>query len=188
MQNRLCAEDITHYVLNELEPRERLYVESMMQGSDESRRDLAEMMEISRLLEEGFDDELRDLNLKLDPMRTAEIFQPKTLRVWQGIWRVAATTAALAACVAFSVAAPVITKLAFRANSVSIQAPTRTALNSITTFDDEDPAAFPTVIADLSDQASQTQAPEDLPSRVLLPTGSVNFAEVPMPYLGGDMN
>ena len=33
MQSRLRDEDITHYVLNELEPQERLYVESMMQGS-----------------------------------------------------------------------------------------------------------------------------------------------------------
>ena len=188
MQNRLRDEDITHYALNELEPRERLYVESMMQGSDASRKDLTAMMEISRLLQEGFEDELKGLDLKLDSTRTAEIFQPKPSHIWENVWRVAATAAALAACVAFGVAAPVITKLAFRTNTSSTQAPVRTALNSRTAFDDEDPAAFPVLVTELAEQNLQTQASEDLPSRVLLPTGSVNFAEMPMPHLGGDMN
>ena len=188
MQTRLRDEDITHYALNELEPRERLYVESLMQGDDESRKDLTEIMEMSRLLQEGFEDELNGLDLKLDSRRTAEIFQPKPTHLWESVWRVAATAAALAACVAFGVAAPVITKLAFRSNTNSTQAPGHTALNSRPAFDDEDPATFPLVVTELAEQNLQTQAIEDLPSRVLLPTGSVNFAEVPMPYLGGDMN
>jgi len=89
--------------------------------------------------------------------------------------------------VAFAVAAPVITKLAFRADSSKAQA----ALQSSSTdfvLGEEDPAAFPVAKVENPDTNSFPSAPDEFPSRVLLPTGAVNFADMPMPYLGGDAN
>ena len=46
---RLSEIDITNYVLNELEPSERLFVESLMLGCEASRSDALAMMETTRV-------------------------------------------------------------------------------------------------------------------------------------------
>ncbi len=187
MQSRLRDEDITHYVLNELEPHERLYVESMMLGSDESREDTEQMLETALLLEEGMEAELNGLDLRLDGERRSQIFLQQPGQIWEGVWRVAATAAALAACVAFAVAAPVITKLAFRSDSSKAQA-ARQSSSTDFVLGEEDPAAFPVAMVENPDSNSLPSGFDDFPTRVLLPTGAVNFADMPMPYLGGDAN
>jgi len=188
MQNRLRSEDITHYVLNELDSRERLYVESMMLDCEASREDVAAMMETVALLEEGMEAELKGLDLRLDAERRSMIFAQQPSQIWEGVWRVAATAAALAACVAFSVAAPVITKLAFRGESSKAAVAARQIITVDAVLAEEDPAAFPVLVVGSGDSQSLGSALEDVPSRVLLPTGAVNFADMPMPYLGGDAN
>lgn len=185
MERRISDNDITNYVMNELGPRERLYVESMMLGCDRSREDAVSLMEMSRLLEEGLQDELLSADLKLDVDRRNQIFASAPNQAWDNILRASAAAVAMAACVAFSVAAPVISKLAFRSELAKSPIARQLAIDDYS--DVVDPAAFPLAMFD-SDDSSQGNASDDFPTHVLLPTGAVNFGEMPMPYLGSDIN
>ena len=187
---RLSEVDITNYVLNELEPSERLFVESLMLGCDASRQDALAMMETARLLEEGLDRELSGLEIALDQPRRERIFAYKSGSVWGALGHAASTLAALAACVAFSVAAPALSRLALgrdgtqnQANLQSLHGGDASQLSDIL-----DPGAFPTSANDSSDSGFGSLPSEDLPTRVLFPTGAVNFVEMPLPALGGDSN
>jgi anti-sigma factor RsiW len=180
---RINDNDITKYVLNELEPRERLYVESMMLGCEESRQDVVSLMEVSQLLEEGLEIELMTANLKLDDDRRSQIFAyTPSEHVWESVWRVSAAAVALAACVAFAVAAPVISKVAFRSELAKSPIARQLAIEDYS--DIVDPGVFPVAMYDTDDSA----ATDDFPTRVLLPTGTVNLGEMPMPSLGSDIN
>jgi anti-sigma factor RsiW len=185
MQRRISDNDITNYVMNELEPRERLYVESMMLGCDRSREEAMSLMEVSRLLEEGLEGELMSPDLVLDAQRRSEIFEHSPTQVWESVWRISAAAVALAACVAFSVAAPVISKMAFRSELSKSPIARQLAIDDYS--DVVDPAAFPIAMFD-ADEANQGGASDEFPTHVLLPTGAVNFGEMPMPYLGSDIN
>ncbi len=185
MNRSLSDKDITDYVLNELDPRERLFVESMMLGCDRSRQEAVELMEISRLLEEGMVNELMHAELSLDSGRRENIAAYAPSHVWQSVWRFAAASVALAACVAFSVAAPVISRAAFRSDTSKMQLVRQSILDDIS--DAADPAAFPIAMVESEDSLQGTNS-DELPSHVLLPTGAMNFGEMPMPYLGGDLN
>jgi len=46
--SRLTERDITDYALNELSPKERLYVESMMIGCDATRQEVCDFLELSK--------------------------------------------------------------------------------------------------------------------------------------------
>jgi hypothetical protein len=187
---RLSEVDITNYVLNELEPSERLFVESLMLGCDASRADALAMMETARLLEEGLDRELLGLEIALDQPRRERIFAYKSGSVWGALGHAASTLAALAACVAFSVAAPALSRLALGRDESKAQ----TELQALQGGDASrmadvlDPGAFPTFANDSSDSGLGSLPSEDLPTRVLFPTGTVNFVEMPLPTLGGDTN
>jgi anti-sigma factor RsiW len=185
MERRISDNDITNYVMNELEPRERLYVESMMLGCDRSREDAVSMMEMSRLLEEGLQAELLSADLKLDAERRNQIFAYAPTQIWESVWRASAAAVALAACVAFSVAAPVISKLAFRSDLAKSPIARQLAIEDYSEV--MDPAAFPVAMFD-TDDSSQGSSSDEFPTHVLLPTGAVNFGEMPMPYLGSDIN
>lgn len=178
MHRSLSDRDITDYVLNELPPRERLYVESMMLGCERSREDVVSMMEMSRLLEEGLENELLGADLILDEARRNRIYTSSSSFAWRTALRVSATVAALAACVAFSVAAPVISKFAFRAPSPK---GFEARIASVDTSEVVDPAAFPVVVI-------ESEESDEFPTHVLLPTGAVNIGEMPLPYLGTDSN
>jgi hypothetical protein len=187
---RLSDIDITNYVLNELEPSERLFVESLMLGSEKSREDALAMMELARLLEEGMDRELAVPHFELDPLRRETIFAHKAGSIWQTLRNAGATVAALAACVAFSVAAPSLSRLALGGDRSNSQIDIYAGYGGDGSFvaDVLDPGAFPATAEDSADTISGTQLPEDLPARVLLPTGAVNFVEMPLPSRGGDSN
>jgi anti-sigma factor RsiW len=185
MNRSLSDKDITDYVLNELGPRERLFVESMMLGCDQSRQEAVELMEISRLLEDGMMSELSHAELSLDAGRRENIATYSPSHAWQSVWRFAAASVALAACVAFSIAAPVISRAAFRSEASKLQLVRQSFLDDIS--DIADPAAFPIAMVE-SEDSLQGSGSDELPSRVLLPTGAMNFGEMPMPYLGGDLN
>jgi len=185
---RLSEVDITNYVLNELEPSERLFVESLMLGCDESRADTLAMMETARLLEEGLDRELSGLELELDQPRRERIFAYKSGSVWGALGHAASTLAALAACVAFSVAAPTLSRLALGRDGSHAQY-VQTLQGDVSYRSDIlDPGAFPTFANDSADSVLGSLPSEDLPTRVLFPTGAVNFVEMPLPTLGGDTN
>lgn len=57
MRGKISDLDLTNYALNELEPRERLYVESMLAVSEECRADVYDMIEMGQMLDEGFEAE-----------------------------------------------------------------------------------------------------------------------------------
>lgn len=190
LMQRLSEIDITNYVLNELEPSERLFVESLMLGCEESREDALTMMEMARLLEEGMDRELAAPQFELDPTRRETIFAYKAGSLWQTLRNAGATVATLAACVAFSVAAPSLSRLALEREKAHSQSEVYAGLNGdvSSASDVLDPGAFPTFADDSSEAGVGTQIPEDLPTRVLLPTGAVNFVEMPLPSRGGESN
>jgi hypothetical protein len=185
MERSISDKDITDYVLNELGPRERLYVESMMLGCDDSRSDAVSLMEVSRLLEEGLEGELLGAELQLDPERRREVFAYAPSEIWDSVLRVAASAVALAACVAFAIAAPVISKIAFRGELSKSQLARHVGIDDFS--DVVDPAAFPVAMFETDDNI-QTGTADDFPTRVLLPTGAVNLGEMPVPYLGSDVN
>jgi anti-sigma factor RsiW len=185
MERSISERDITEYVLNELQPRERLYVESMMLGCDRSREEVVAVMELSRLLEEGMSSELACTDLSLDARRREKIFSTDSQNVWKSVGQLAAAGVALAACLAFSVAAPVISKAAFRPDSAKSQLARQGSLDDLA--DVVDPAAFPVALFE-SEETVQSSNPDEFPTHVLLPTGTVNLGEMPMPYLGGELN
>jgi hypothetical protein len=187
---RLSEIDITNYVLNELEPSERLFVESLMLGCEESRADALAMMETVRLLEEGLDKEMGGVGLTLDQTRREKIFAYKSGSVWQTLGNAASTVTALAACVAFSLAAPSLSRLALgREGSKSSPDLQALQIGDVSQRSDIlDPGAFPIFANESSEPGLGVSPSEDLPTRVLFPTGAVNFVEMPLPALGVDTN
>lgn len=185
MESGISDRDITDYVLNELGPRERLYVESMMLGCDQSRRGAEKLMELSSLLEEGMLNELLGADLSLDDSRRAKVSEYAPSKVWHPLSRTVATIVSLAACVAFSVAAPVISKIAFKVESSKSQFARQIFFDD--SVDVLDPGAFPIAMIE-TEESLQGQPGDEFPTRVLLPTGAVNFGDMPMPYLGGELN
>ena len=193
MKDRLRQVDITNYALNELEPRERLYVESIMLGCDSTRTDVLEMIEMAQLLEEGFEAEMGGQEFILDASRRNKVLgNVVTEGVWHHVWRTAAAAVTLAACLVFSVAAPVVW------NSVS-RPSVSSADNDIAeglAREDEKPdmastlqmavsAAAAAAVAVFEDQDNVQGSSEEFPTRILLPTGTVGLD---MPSLGGDGN
>ncbi|MEY5026510.1 MAG: hypothetical protein RLZZ244_2038 [Verrucomicrobiota bacterium] len=120
MKDHLSQQDIVDYALNELDPRERLYVESLMLGSDALREDACEMIEMARLLEQGFAEGhlppslQAEFDFSLGDSRRRLVLEHSPSMFWKTAGRVALAMGSLAACVAFSVAAPVVWNLAFR--------------------------------------------------------------------------
>jgi anti-sigma factor RsiW len=189
MQRHISEVDITNYVLNELEPRERLFVESMMLGCDKDRQDALEMMELARMLEEGFEAELT-AELTLDQTRRSLIIEPKRPSLWHAFAKVSVAVVSLAACVAFSVAAPVISRHAFQADfskGSTVRSGALSGHESTFGVDVVDPGAFPVASQDSGDSSVGAYT-DDFPTRVLLPTGTVNFADMPAVIGGSDSN
>jgi anti-sigma factor RsiW len=187
---RLSETDITNYVLNELEPSERLFVESLMLGCEKSRADALAMMEVARLLEEGLDKELAIVDFELDQTRREKIFAFKSGTFWGVLGNAASTLAALAACVAFSVAAPSVSRLVLERDGVHSQAELHASQggDGAGASDILDPGEFPSFASESSDPVPNAAPVEELPTRVLFPTGAVNFVEMPLPALGTETN
>jgi anti-sigma factor RsiW len=100
----LSEQDRTDYALNELDPHQRMYVESMLAASEECRHDIVKTIEMAQLLEEGFERELaagRPAGITLLPDQRAELTRPHhTLRY---AVRDVISALGLAACVAFAI-------------------------------------------------------------------------------------
>jgi anti-sigma factor RsiW len=104
MRGPLAAQDLTNYALNELDPHERIYVESLLATSEECRHDICQTIEMARLLEQGYEREIvaaeaRDLALNSD--QRAELTRPHYTGRY--ILRDVAAALALAACVAVAI-------------------------------------------------------------------------------------
>ena len=198
MDRRLDETQITSYVLNEMKPEERLFVEAMMFGCEKTRADALAMMEMAQMLEEGLGAELAGRDLQLDGRRRELILAAQQTSFWELVGRVSATAVSLAACVAFSVAAPVISRLALNTEPGRAQLGMRSGAQGQQGTGQElvdviDPGAFPSVVVDGGDSVgsggnSNAPAVDEFPTRILLPTGTVNFVEMPMPVLGGELD
>ena len=55
MRGKISDQDLTDYALDELDPHERLYVESMLAVSEECRADVYDLIEYGQMIEEGFE-------------------------------------------------------------------------------------------------------------------------------------
>lgn len=103
MRAQISDQDLTDYALNELQPEQRLYVESMLAVSEECRHDVYEMIDVAMLLEQGFERE----SVKLAEGLTAEqrnkliTFKPRPRYL-----EAAAAVFAAAAAVAFAISHP----------------------------------------------------------------------------------
>ena len=107
MRGNLTDQDLTDYALNELDPGHRLYVESMLAVSTECRNDVYEMLEVTQMLEEGFEQEAGiTFAATLTPEQRAFLTTPRRRRASLALFHKAAATLAAAACVAFALANP----------------------------------------------------------------------------------
>ena len=74
MRGKISDQDLTDYALNELEPADRLYLESMLAVSEECRNDVYKVIDLAQLIEDGFEREGGELQvLCLRPEQRAEI-------------------------------------------------------------------------------------------------------------------
>ena len=104
MRGQISDQDLTDYALNELDPVQRLYVESMLAVSEECRNDVYETIDMAMLLEQGFERDGVRINDGLRPEQRAVLLSVRT-RPWQYAQRVAAGLAA-AATIAFTAMHP----------------------------------------------------------------------------------
>ena len=102
MRGRLSEQDLTDYACNELQPEERLYVESLLAVSEPSREDVYRMIDLGQMLEEGFEgEESLDLGLTAEQRGSlVEFVRPVSL------WHRAAASVAAVACAALLVMHP----------------------------------------------------------------------------------
>jgi anti-sigma factor RsiW len=107
MRGKLSDKDLTDYALNELEPHERLYVESMLAVSEECRADVYDMIEMGQMIEEGFErDTIKVEDWSLTSSQRAQLLTVR--RDSLAMVRKAATVLAAAACVAFALTHPAL--------------------------------------------------------------------------------
>jgi anti-sigma factor RsiW len=102
MRAHISEQDLTDYALNELDPHQRIYIESMLAVSEECRNDVYRMIDMAQLLEEGFEREAvfaerQDLHLKSE--QRADLTRPHHRGHY--IFRDMLSALGLAACVAF---------------------------------------------------------------------------------------
>ncbi|RYD62499.1 MAG: hypothetical protein EOP84_34545, partial [Verrucomicrobiaceae bacterium] len=105
MRGNLTDQDLTDYALNELDPGQRLYTESMLAVSTECRNDVYEMLELAQMLEEGFEQEA-DISAipTLTPDQRTRLTRPRRRQAAIAFLQRSAATVSVAACVAFALA------------------------------------------------------------------------------------
>ena len=102
MRAKFSDQDLTDYALNELEPADRLYVESMLAVSEECRNDVYKMIELAQSLEDGFERDGRGSEvLCLKPEQRADLTRPHFTGRY--VAREIVSLVGLAACVAFAI-------------------------------------------------------------------------------------
>lgn len=103
MRGQISDQDLTDYALNELQPEVRLYVESMLAVSEECRNDVYETIEVSQLLEEGFEaQEEQTSAYTLTAEQRQQLLDVRVAPRWMPI----AAGLAAAACATFAVSNP----------------------------------------------------------------------------------
>jgi hypothetical protein len=106
MRGKITDQDLTNYALNDgLEPSERLYVESMLAISEECRQDIYRNIELSQMLETGFERLHGDAPMLTDEQHFA-LMHPPVRRFGRATLHRAAAVLAMAACAALALANP----------------------------------------------------------------------------------
>lgn len=107
MRGKISDQDLTDYALNELDPHERLYIESMLAVSEECRADVYDMIEMGQMMEEGFErEDGKIVNIGLTDAQRADLLTVRTNPMT--VVRTAAGVLAAAASVAFAIVHPAI--------------------------------------------------------------------------------
>lgn len=102
MRGKVTDQDLTDYALNALSADERLYVESMLAVSEECRHDVYQMLEVSEMLREGFEEQEEGASLLLDEAQREKVLSVPRWQ-WRGFIQRAAAVALLAAGTAYAV-------------------------------------------------------------------------------------
>jgi len=105
MRGKVTDQDLTNYALNELSPDERLYVESMLAVSEECRNDVYQMLEVSEMLKDGFEDDEIGAALLLNDEQRSKVLEVPRFH-WRGFFERAAAIALLAAGAAYTMTRP----------------------------------------------------------------------------------
>ena len=108
MRGKITDQDLTNYALNDgLDPRERLYVESMLAVSEECRGDIYKCIDLAQMLEKGFELEQDHsvLPCLTEDQRQKLLSARPRVTVVQFVQKTAAALA-LAACAAFALVHP----------------------------------------------------------------------------------
>ncbi len=135
MRGKISDQDLTDYALNELQPEERLYLESMLAISEECRHDIYQMIEVGQMLDEGFEAE-EDLSQTFW-LTGAQRNKLVHFRRTPALWQRATGVVALAACAAFLLTHP----LFWQMNGTSREAVAFS--NSVSTIDSNSATATP---------------------------------------------
>ena len=107
MRGKISDQDLTDYAMNELEPHDRLYVESMLAVSEECRADVYDLIEIGQMIDEGFErEEVKTEDLSLTAAQRSKLLVIR--RHPLAMVRNAAAVFAAAACVAFALTHPAL--------------------------------------------------------------------------------
>lgn len=162
MRGKLSDQDLTNYALNELDPRERLYVESMLAVSAECRSDVYHMAEMAKMLEEGFADEAQRGVLELSADQRQRLLRPPGReRVLRFVNRIAAA-AAVAACVAWALAHPEFLRLSETVRKSALPSVQVARAQSAPPAHETDIATFVSLEAFAEDSASWIQTSADV--------------------------
>lgn len=102
MRGRITDQDLADYALNELDPHERLYLESMFAVSPECRNDVYEMVEVAQMLEEGLSQESVIEAAMLTPEQRQALLQVQEPPSMRETFARAASVLGMAACVALA--------------------------------------------------------------------------------------
>lgn len=102
MRANFSDQDLTDYALDELDPHDRIYIESMLAASEECREDVCRMIDLAQLLETGFEREIgRTRVVSLKPEQRAVLTRPHFQARYA--LRDIASAIGLAACAAFAI-------------------------------------------------------------------------------------
>jgi anti-sigma factor RsiW len=106
VRGKISDQDLTDYALNELEPAERLYLESMLAVSEECREDIYKTIDLAQMLEEGFERDAyiaaareQEEELALRPEQRERLVQPHFTKRY--VVRDLISALGLAACITF---------------------------------------------------------------------------------------
>lgn len=100
MNAKVSEQDLADYSLNELGPEERIYVETVLGGSEEAREDVYQMIDLAMMLDRGFEKQ------QSSEPAVLTLEQRRALMSVQGpniFLRNSAAVLAAAACVAFAI-------------------------------------------------------------------------------------